>query len=49
MYFTNILIIYFPDLAPEHLHLLRDKLFGVLGSFCFFLDSLLLIPRLLAQ
>jgi hypothetical protein len=37
------------DLAPEHFQRLRDKLFGVLGSFCFFFGSLFLIPSDRAQ
>ena len=40
---------YFLDLAPEHFQRLRDRLFGVLGSFCFFFDNPFLIPKLLAQ
>jgi hypothetical protein len=42
-------IYFFLDLAPEHFQRLRDKLFGVFGSFAFFLDTLFLIPKLLAQ
>ena len=37
------------DLAPEHSQRFLDRLLGVLGSFCFFLESRFLMPNERAQ
>jgi hypothetical protein len=40
---------YFLDLSPTHFHFLRDRLFGVLGSFLFEAGRAFLIALDLAQ